>query len=70
MDSKTKSLIIMYHEIHRLRNTEGFSIQRIADYLSLNFRTVKKYLDLSETEFDIYMENERVRPCLLEPYRD
>ena len=31
MDSKTKSLIIMYHEIHRLRNTEGFSIQRIAD---------------------------------------
>ena len=46
MDSKTKSLIIMYHEIHRLRNTEGFSIQRIADYLSLNFRTVKKYLDL------------------------
>ena len=70
MDSKTKSLIIMYHEIHRLRNTEGFSIQRIADYLSLNFRTVKKYLDLSETEFDIYMEKERVRPCLLEPYRD
>ena len=65
-----KSLIIMYHEIHRLRNTEGFSIQRIADYLSLNFRTVKKYLDLSETEFDIYMEKERVRPCLLEPYRD
>jgi len=37
----------MYNEIHRLRHVEGFSIQRIADHLSINCRTVKKYLDMN-----------------------
>ena len=40
----------MYHEIHRLRLVEHFSIQRIADQLSINFRSVKKILDMTEDE--------------------
>jgi predicted transcriptional regulator len=70
MDARKKQLIIMYHEILRLRNVEHFSIQRIADHLSINFRTVKKFLDMSEEEFDDYMENKGNKPCLLNPYRD
>jgi hypothetical protein len=30
MEAQQKRLIIMYHEIQRLRNVEHFSIQRIA----------------------------------------
>lgn len=70
MDSKTKTLIIMYHEIHRLHKVEGFSIQRTADYLSLNFRTVKKYLDMSEEEFENFMEIKGIKSCFLDPYKD
>jgi len=70
MDARKKQLIIMYHEILRLRHVEQFSIQRIADHLSINFRTVKKFLDMKEEEFDEYMENKGNKPCLLNPYRD
>jgi hypothetical protein len=69
MDARQKQLIIMYHEIKRLRNIEGFSIQRIADHFSMNFRTVKKFLSMTEEDFDIYMEQKGVRPRLLDPYR-
>lgn len=70
MDAKTKSLIIMYYEIHRLHDIEDFSIQRIADFLVLDFRTVKKYLDMSESEFEEYMEKKGVKACLLDPYKE
>lgn len=70
MDAKTKSLIIMYYEIHRLHDIEDFSIQRIADFLVLDFRTVKKYLDMSEAEFEDYMEKKGVKACLLDPYKE
>lgn len=48
MDIKQKNLIIMYYEINRFREVEKFSIQRIADYLGLNFRTVRKYLLMTD----------------------
>ena len=57
MDTRQRKLIIMYHEIHRLRNVEHFTIQRIADQLSLNFRTVKKLLKMTQEEFDEFSEN-------------
>ena len=70
MDAKKKGLIIMYHQIHSLRKHEGFSIQRIADYLQINFRTAKKLLGISEEEFDRFMEKKFPKPCLLDPYKD
>ena len=46
MEPQQKDLIIMYYEIKRFREQEKFSIQRIADHLGINFRTVKKYLEM------------------------
>jgi hypothetical protein len=60
----------MYHEIHRLRNLEHFSIQRIADHFSINFRTVKNLLDMTEEQFDEYSEKKGSKSRLLDPYRD
>lgn len=52
MEARQKQLIIMYHEIRRLRDAEHFSIQRIADKLKINFRTVKKILGMTEEDYD------------------
>jgi len=38
---------MMYYEIKRQRNVEHFSIQWIADHFSINFRTVKRYLEMT-----------------------
>ena len=46
-DYKTALRMITYERIHLLRDVEHRSIQRIADDLGLNFRTVKKYLEMS-----------------------
>lgn len=70
MEARQKQLIIMYHEIHRLRNVEHFSIQRIADYLSINFRTAKKLLDMTEEQFDAYAEKKWSKTRLLDPYKE
>ncbi len=70
MDARQKQLIIMYHEIKRLREVERFSIQRIADHYSMNFRTVKKLLTMTEEAFDEYMEQKSAKSRLLDPYRD
>ena len=60
----------MYHEIRRLRQVEHFSIQRIADQLSINFRTVKKILGLTEEDYDIFIEKKWAKVRHLDPYRD
>lgn len=60
----------MYHEIQRLRYVEHFSIQRIADYLSINFRTVKKLLSMTQEQFDAYSEQKWAKSKLLDPYKD
>jgi len=70
MDTKKRGLIIMYQQIHSLRKNEGFSIQRIADYLQIDFRTAKKLLKMNEEEFDSFMEKKFSRPCLLDPYKE
>jgi hypothetical protein len=70
MEARQKKLIIMYHEIQRLRKVEQFSIQRIADHLSINFRTVKSLLDMTEEEFDLHIENKTKRSCILDSYRE
>lgn len=70
MDTKEIHFITMYHEIHRLRDVEHFSIQRIAEHLSINFRTVKTYLDMSLEDFEHYLESKSRRYYLLDPYRE
>jgi hypothetical protein len=70
MEAQQKRLIIMYHEIQRLRNVEHFSIQRIADKLTINFRTVKKILSMAEKEYDKFIEKKWAKSRYLDPYRD
>lgn len=60
----------MYHEIRRLRNAEHFSIQRIADQLKINFRTVKKILGMTEKDYDRFIEKKWAKARHLDPYRD
>jgi transposase len=70
MEARQKRLIIMYHEIQRLRQVEHFSLQRIADQLSINFRTVKKILGMTEEDYDKYIEKKWAKARHLDPYRD
>ena len=60
----------MYDQIQRLRNEEHLSIQRIADKLGVNFRTVKRYLEMSRSEFESFSDNITNKPQILEPYTD
>ncbi len=61
--------IMQYDKIHELRYVEHRSIQWIADYLGLNFRTVKKYLGMSREEFQSFADKVIQKPFVLEPYR-
>ncbi len=60
----------MHDQIQRLRNEEHLSIQRIADRLGINFRTVKRYLKMSRSEFESFSDNITNKPQILTPYTD
>lgn len=57
----------MYHEIQQLDRL-GFSKSRIAAYLKLNWRTVNKYLHLSESEFEEFLIGKAQKGKLLNQY--
>lgn len=59
----------MYYEINRLRNEEKLSIQKIADIFGFNFRTVKKYLQMTQEEFDKCLSTVGERAFSMDPYR-
>jgi transposase len=65
--NKYLNKLIMYHEIHRLHR-EGRSITHIADFLVMNWRTVKKYLSMDEFEYEAFLENQSNRQKELSPY--
>jgi hypothetical protein len=46
---------MMYHEVHHSKR-QGCSIRKISEELALNFRTVRKYLSMSEEEFFKHLE--------------
>lgn len=46
--------LIMYHEIHKMCR-EGHSINSIANFLNINWRTVKSYLLMSENDFELFI---------------
>lgn len=58
---------IMYHEIHKLHRL-GFSNAKIADYLVLDTRTVKKYLLMSEEDYENFLLKGQYRSKVLTPY--
>lgn len=60
----------IYTDIHLLREKEHRSIQWIANYLGLNFRTVRKYLKMSLEEYEKYADQFGQKPRLLEDYKD
>ena len=51
-DHKAFSRLIMYDKIKRYYEVEHRSIRWIARETKLNFRTIKKYLKMSQREFD------------------
>ena len=67
--SNLMDLLIMFHEIHRLKR-EGFSEAWIARRLVLNRRTVKKYLQMSEDKYLSFKDSGQPRKKLLAPYEE
>lgn len=60
----------IYTDIHRLRESDHRSIQWIANHVGLNFRTVRKYLNMSLEEYERYAERYGHKPRMLEEYKD
>jgi transposase len=59
--------LIMYHEIQKM-DREGHSILAISEHLVMNRRTVRRYLSMSEADFDRFMERQSARKRDLSPY--
>jgi transposase len=60
---------IMYHELHHLERL-GFSRAKVAHYLGIDTRTAKRYLDMSEAEYEHSLHKASKRTRLLSPYED
>ena len=58
----------MYDRIQRYRNEDHRSVSWIAQKLHLNRRTVKRYLSMSQAEYERDLDASEERPLLLEPY--
>lgn len=69
MTNKHLNNWIMYHEIHKLSRL-GFSNTKIAHYLVLDHRTVKKLLAYTEQEYELHLLSAGQRNKILAPYED
>jgi transposase len=58
---------IMYYEIHRMHR-EGHSILKISDHLVTNRRTVKRYLAMTEQEYEAFLLSQSDRKKSLLAY--
>jgi hypothetical protein len=67
MNKKDLNNWIMYHEIHRLQIL-GFGISKIARYLKCNFRTVRKYLNMDEQQYEQFLLDSSKRIKILDKY--
>jgi hypothetical protein len=61
--------LIMYHEIQQQKR-KGKQPSQIASFLGMDTRTTKKYLAMTEQEFDAYQEKLEQRSKRLAPYED
>lgn len=68
MTEKDLNNWIMYHEIHKL-NRMGFSASRIARFLGIDCRTVRKYLQMSQEQYEEHLLRSD-RKKILSPYAD
>jgi len=59
----------MYYEIHK-RKRNGDNPTRIARYLGMDYRTIMKYLIMSEEEYIEFLESNSDRSKILDPYED
>jgi transposase len=59
--------MLMYHHVHQL-DAEGYSISKISATTGLHWRTVKRYIGMSEQEFESFNENQSGRKKQLLPY--
>jgi transposase len=59
--------ILMYHQIQQL-DTEGYSLSKIGSLTGLDRRTVKRYLAMTEKEFEAFQDNLSDRKKQLLPY--
>lgn len=67
MTTKDLNNWIMYHEIHKLERL-GFSKPKIARYLVIDARTVNKYLQMTEEEYENFLLAGQYRSKILAPY--
>ena len=58
---------MMYYKIHEMER-EGQSTSQISKYLVINRRTVKKYLAMSEQEYENFLIKQSERKKELLPY--
>jgi len=61
--------LMTYHQVHQMER-EGFSIQKIADYLVMDWRTAKHLLSLNEQEYMALQERVPGRKRSLELYEE
>ena len=66
MNAYAKKLMT-YHTVHQLHR-DGLSISRISKELVLDWRTVKKYLSMTESDYEQFLQNQSERKKDLEPY--
>jgi len=59
--------LIMYHQIQKM-SREGWSKSRISEFLGINWRTVTKYLEMSEEDYLAFIEAQGNRQKVLTPY--
>ena len=60
---------MMYHEIHNLKR-QGCSKSTIGQALGLSYRTVRKYLNMSEDDYFRFLESQNQRYKRLTPYEE
>jgi transposase len=69
MTQKDLNYWIMYHETHRLSRL-GFNPSKIASYMGIDARTVCKYLDMDEAQYEQHLIRLSQRKKILSPYED
>jgi len=69
MNKNDAEKLIMYYEIHK-RKLNGDNPTRIARYLVMDYRTVIKYLNMSEEQYIEFIEGQTFRSKTLDPYED